>query len=170
MRILFVFMCFAVASPIWPLGVNPLPGDPFIIVNKQTNQLAYINDGEIKKIYAVATGKTNDLTPEGTFTVVVKAINPYYRKKNIEGGSKDNPLGTRWIGFDVDDTDGRTFGIHGTNRPSSIGSYVTAGCVRLNNKDVEELFELVPLGTRITIVSTTETFEHIANLHGALSE
>lgn len=39
----------------------------------------------MQDIYKAATGKTNDLTPEGMFTVTVKAINPYYRKKNIQG-------------------------------------------------------------------------------------
>ena len=93
-------------SPLWPLGPNPLPGDPFIIVNKKVNQVAYIVDGEVQDIYKAATGKTNDLTPEGMFTVTVKAINPYYRKKNIQGGSPKNPLGTRWIGFDAEGTEG----------------------------------------------------------------
>ncbi|WP_051556639.1 L,D-transpeptidase [Alkalihalobacterium bogoriense] len=169
-RLFLISLCFAVASPIWPIGQNPIVGDPFIIVNKMTNELAYIQDGEIQKVYSVATGKTEELTPEGTFTIVVKAVNPYYRKKNIEGGSNENPLGSRWIGFDALDTDGRTYGVHGTNRPSSIGSYVTAGCIRLQNKDVETLFDEVPLGTKITIINSMETFEHVGNQHGALKK
>lgn len=36
-------------SPIWPLGQNPLPGDPFVIINKQTNELAFIDQGKIQK-------------------------------------------------------------------------------------------------------------------------
>ena len=41
----------------WPLGDNPRAGDPFIIVNKATNKLAYIDDGKIQKVFPVATGK-----------------------------------------------------------------------------------------------------------------
>ena len=39
------------------LGDNPRAGDPFIIVNKATNKLAYIDDGKIQKVFPVATGK-----------------------------------------------------------------------------------------------------------------
>jgi hypothetical protein len=74
MRILLAIMLMA--SPIWPLGRNPLPGDPFLIINKETNQLAFINEGEIAGTYGAATGKTTDLTPEGLFTVTVKAKDP----------------------------------------------------------------------------------------------
>ncbi|WP_216829482.1 L,D-transpeptidase [Alkalihalobacterium elongatum] len=157
-----------VVSPIWPLGDNPLIGDPFLIVNKQNNQLAYIHDGAIQNVYPVATGKETELTPEGEFMIVVKAPNPYYRKKDIQGGAKDNPLGTRWIGFDALDTDGRIYGVHGTNAPQSIGNYVTAGCVRMDNTSVEKLYEEIPLGTKILIVNTAESFEDLARKAGAI--
>jgi len=159
---LFVLWTFLVASPLFPLGPNPLPGDPFIIVNKSTNQLAFIDNGKIEAIYPVGTGKRADLTPEGMFTVTVKAINPYYRKKNIPGGAPLNPLGSRWIGFDALETNGRIYGIHGTNRPDSVGYYVSEGCIRLRNEDVEELFDKVPLGTKVYITRSNKSFEEIA--------
>ncbi len=139
-------------------------GDPTIIINKQTNQLAFIQYGKIISTYKVATGKTTDLTPEGTFTVIVKAKDPYYRKKNIPGGSPLNPLGSRWIGFDANNTDGRTFGIHGTNNPASIGKHVSQGCVRMLNKHVEKLFEQVPIGTTVKIVKSKKTFKQLMKL------
>lgn len=80
----FLLSAVLLLSPLWPLGANPLPGDPYIIVNKATNALAVVKDNRIEGIYQVATGKTDDLTPEGEFTVTVKAVNPYYRKKNVE--------------------------------------------------------------------------------------
>ncbi len=43
-------------------------------------------------------------------------------------------------------------GIHGTNQPSSIGQATSNGCVRMSNADVEQLFDLVSVGTRVTIV------------------
>lgn len=166
---LFLTLCVA-ASILFPFGDQPHPGDPFIIVNKSSNQLAFIKEDEVKKIRSVATGSSKELTPEGMFTIIVKAENPYYRKKNIEGGTKDNPLGTRWIGFDAKDTDGRTYGLHGTNRPDSIGQYITAGCVRLHNEEIEALFNEVPIGTRILITSSSDSIEEIAVKAGALSQ
>lgn len=157
-----------IVSPIWPIGKNPLVGDPYIIVNKKTNELAYIVEGEVKQVYEVATGKFPEMTPEGEHTVVVKAMNPYYRKLNIQGGDKRNPLGSRWIGFDANDTDGRMFGIHGTNNPYSIGYYVTSGCVRMKNEDVEILYDQVPLGTKVLIISSDKSFEDLGIEHGAI--
>jgi lipoprotein-anchoring transpeptidase ErfK/SrfK len=169
MKTMLLFLSI-IASPIWPLGPNPIVGDPFIIINKQTNELAYINQNAIQEIYPVATGKSKDLTPEGEFTVIVKAVDPYYRKKDIIGGDPKNPLGTRWIGFDAKESDGRTYGIHGTNNEDSIGYYVTQGCVRMENKNVENLFEDIPLGTRLLILNSNDTFEELAIKHGAMKK
>lgn len=155
-------------SPIWPLGPNPLLGDPYLIVNKQTNQMAYVDHGKIQSIYQVATGVTKDLTPEGEFSIVVKAENPYYRRKNISGGLKENPLGTRWIGFDAKGTDGRIYGVHGNNNPASIGHYVTQGCVRMKNEEIEALYMKIPIGTKIKIANTTDPFEALARQAGAI--
>lgn len=159
-----------VVSPIWPIGENPLVGDPYLIVNKSTNELAYILDGEIKQIYDVATGAINHMTPEGEHNIIVKAVNPYYRKLNISGGDKENPLGTRWIGFDAEETDGRIYGIHGTNNPQSIGKYITSGCVRMKNEDVEILFDEILLGTKIFITSGIESFEELGRQRGAIAQ
>lgn len=157
-------------SPLWPLGPNPLPGDPFIIVNKQSNEVALINGNRVQTIVSAATGKTEDLTPEGLFTVTVKAENPYYRKKDIPGGNPENPLGTRWIGFDAENTDGRTFGIHGTNDPSSIGKKISQGCIRLQNEAVQSLYDYIPLGTKILVTSTSKDFVELAREHGAINK
>jgi lipoprotein-anchoring transpeptidase ErfK/SrfK len=158
----------AVISPIWPLGENPTPGDPYIIVNKTKNELAYIEDNKITLIVPVATGKSENLTPEGEFNIIVKAKEPYYRKKDIPGGHKDNPLGSRWIGFDAEGTDGRIYGLHGTNNPDSIGKYITAGCVRLHDRDVKWLFDQIPLGTKVLITRSNQDFYSIARQQGAI--
>lgn len=116
----------------------------------------------------VATGKTAELTPEGLFNVTVKAKDPYYRKKNIPGGDPRNPLGTRWIGFDAEGTDGRIYGIHGTNRPSSIGRYISNGCIRMQNKNVEYLFDKAPVGTKVLVVKTKKSFNQLGKEYGAI--
>jgi lipoprotein-anchoring transpeptidase ErfK/SrfK len=155
-------------SPIWPLGPNPLPGDPFVIVNKSKNELAFINDDKVQTVISVGTGKTQDLTPEGLFTVTVKAKDPYYRRSNIPGGDPANPLGVRWIGFDAKGTDGRIYGIHGTNQPESVGHYVSNGCIRTQNEVITSLFPLIPLGTKILVISSHKTFEQLARERGAI--
>ncbi|GAF19352.1 ErfK/SrfK protein [Bacillus sp. JCM 19046] len=143
------FLCFLL------LLLNPvtLPAEEFeiekasVIVNIHTNTLALIEANHISEIHPVATGKKSEETPVGHFHVLVKAKQPYYRKKNIQGGDKDNPLGTRWIGFDANGTEGRTFGLHGTNRPSSIGYHASLGCIRLANTSVERLYEKLEIGS-----------------------
>lgn len=155
-------------SPLWPLGHNPLPGDPFVIVNKRTNELAFINDNRVQTVVSVGTGKTKELTPEGLFTITVKAKNPYYRKKNIPGGDPTNPLGARWIGFNANGTDGRIYGIHGTNRPASIGKYVSQGCIRTQNEVIKSLYPLIPIGTKILVTSSKKSFERLAKESGAM--
>ena len=168
MAIIYAVIFALVTSPLWPLGPNPLPGDPYIIVNKQTNELAFFYEEEIKEVHSVATGKSEELTPEGEFTIIVKAKDPYYRKTDIQGGDPKNPLGNRWIGFNAENTDGRTYGVHGTNNPNSIGNYVTQGCIRLSNENVEALYEKVPIGTKIWIVKTEKTFEQLGKEKGII--
>lgn len=158
-----------VISPIWPLGENPRVGDPYIIVNKLSNKLAYIDRGEIQGVFPIATGKTKTLTPEGEFDIVAKLENPYYIKKNIPGGSAKNPLGSRWIGFNARGTDGSKYGIHGTSDPNSIGKYISSGCIRMYKRDIEYLYSHIPFGTKVLIVSSMRSFAEIAKEKGAIS-
>ncbi|WP_042355168.1 L,D-transpeptidase [Bacillus rubiinfantis] len=155
-------------SPLWPLGANPLPGDPFVIVNKGSNELALINENRVQTVVSVATGKTEDLTPEGLFTITVKAENPYYRRGKIPGGNPKNPLGARWIGFDAKGTDGRIYGLHGTNQPASIGKYVSQGCIRMQNEVISSLFSQIPIGTKILVTNSKKTFQTLAKEQGAI--
>ena len=169
-KLLSALMIALSISPLWPLGENPMPGDPFVIVNKKTNELAFIHDNKVQTVITAATGKTEELTPEGLFTITVKAKDPYYRKKDIKGGDENNPLGTRWIGFDAADTDGRIYGLHGTNDPSSIGKYVSQGCIRLQNEAIESLYDYIPLGTKILIVSSSDSFDQLGKAYGAIND
>ena len=119
-----------------------------IVVDKSLNQLLLTTDNQFFKIYPVATGQNNS-TPVGTFHVTTRVANPpwYSPQGMIPYGDPRNILGTRWMGFDKPG-----YGIHGTTDPGAIGQQVTAGCVRMINTDVEELFALVPIGTEVTIV------------------
>lgn len=124
-----------------------------IEVNKRTNTLYYYQNGKVVKTYRVATGKSKSLTPEGTFPVIFKTKQPGW--KGIPGGDPRNPLGPRWIGFQVNGDRGRTYGIHGTNNPNSIGSHASNGCIRMYNNQVIELYDKVPIGTKVWIHSGT---------------
>jgi LysM repeat protein len=119
-----------------------------IIVDKSQNALLLKDGDDIFKSYKVATG-TNNSTPVGTFKVIEKIVNPPWYKPGavIPAGSPENILGTRWLGLTKEG-----YGIHGTTDPKSLGNQVTAGCIRMANGDVEELYSIVPVGVEVTIV------------------
>ena len=109
----------------------------YIVVNIRNHTLTLYRNGAIFKVYPVAVGKASTPTPRGTFHIKNKSLNP--------GG----PFGARWMGLSAT---GGSYGIHGTNNPSSIGKDVSNGCIRMHNKDVLELFPLVPVGTVVKII------------------
>ena len=119
-----------------------------IVVDKSQNQLLLTEDNQSVKLYNVSTGKDNS-TPVGTFKITNRIPNPvwYTQGAVVPPESPENVLGTRWLGIDK-----KGYGIHGTVEPQAIGKQVTAGCVRMTNADVEELFDIVPVGTEVTIV------------------
>jgi L,D-transpeptidase ErfK/SrfK len=114
-----------------PLAPSPVS----ITVNVARKTLTLYRAGQIVKTYPVATGKPETPTPLGNFRVIDKLVEP--------GG----PYGNRWMGFSE-----KRYGIHGTNNPASIGKSASNGCIRMQNKDVIELFNMVPVGTTIRIV------------------
>jgi lipoprotein-anchoring transpeptidase ErfK/SrfK len=62
-------------------------------------------------------------------------------------GGESNPLGARALYL------GNTlYRIHGTNQPSTIGSYVSSGCIRLTNTDISDLYDRVQVGTRVVVL------------------
>ena len=141
-------------------------GSDLIIVNKKTNKLAYFSDGKLVKTFPVATGKSKELTPEGSFKMVVKVKNRPYYKEKIPGGDPANPLGDRWLGLEVNGTYGTTYAIHGNNNESSIGKYVSAGCIRMHNDDIHWLYPKIAKNTRVIITTSTLAMESIATKNG----
>lgn len=125
--------------------------DYHIEINKSQNTLSVFNGKKLVRTFKVSTGKSANLTPTGTFKIVNKIMDPWYSPKGIPGGDPRNPLGARWLGLSVPNTGGTKYGIHGTNDPSSIGKYVSLGCIRMNNKDVQWLYEYMPVGTEVVI-------------------
>jgi lipoprotein-anchoring transpeptidase ErfK/SrfK len=91
--------------------------------------------------YPIGIGKILTQTPTGTYRIINKVPYPY----SYPGGPL-TPYGTYWLGLSRPG-----YGIHGTNRPSSIGKRVSRGCIRLFNKNVEELARIVKIGTPVII-------------------
>jgi lipoprotein-anchoring transpeptidase ErfK/SrfK len=119
-----------------------------IFVDKSRNILILKEGDEVVKIYNVSTGENNS-TPVGDFKVTTKLTDPVWFNKGVvvPPESPANVLGSRWMGFDIPG-----YGIHGTVEPDKIGQQVTAGCVRMRNNEVEELYNLIPVGTLVSIV------------------
>lgn len=105
-----------------------------IDVSLNNRWLRLYKDGILQKQYPIAVGKMLTNTPVGNFIIINKAPNP--------GG----PFGTMWMSLSKD-----TYGIHGTDDPSSIGKAVSHGCIRMHNEDVEELASIIPIGTAVFI-------------------
>ncbi len=113
-----------------------------IVVSIPDRKLAVIENDAVVRVFNVAVGAPESPSPVGTFTVVNRVTNPtYYRPGKVIAPGTTNPVGTRWIGLSE-----KGFGIHGTDDPKSIGHARSHGCIRLRNKDVEKLFELVRAG------------------------
>jgi len=113
--------------------------DNLSILVEIDNKLLYLIDTDTNKVikkYVVATGTSDTPTPIGTYKIVQK-------------GKWGTGFGTRWIGINV--PWGR-YGIHGTNKPSSIGYNASHGCIRMRNKDVEELYRMVKYNTPVIII------------------
>lgn len=108
-----------------------------ILVDLTEEKLYLINKDKnvIVKKYTIASGKMETPSPIGTWKVI-------YMSK-WSGG-----FGTRWIGLNVP---WGIFGIHGTNKPSSIGSEASHGCIRMLNRDIEDLYEYVRPGMIVAI-------------------
>ena len=120
-----------------------------LTVSKSRNDLVVALDGKFFKRYRVSTGE-NAKTPAGTFKIVDKIAQPAWHKpggKAIPYGDPENLLGTHWLALDLPG-----YGIHGTWEPDSIGKQTSAGCIRLLNSDVEELYTILPKGTLVTII------------------
>ncbi|MFY9748438.1 MAG: L,D-transpeptidase [Acidobacteriaceae bacterium] len=132
-----------------------------IVVSLEDRGLALVEDGTVKKVYRVAVGRGTSPSPTGTFMIVRRVENPtYYHDGKVIPPGPDNPVGTRWMGLSQ-----KGYGIHGTNEPHSIGKAASHGCIRMGQKDLEELFAQVRSGDTVEIVG--ERNEETAAIFGA---
>ena len=128
-----------------------------VIINTRKNRLFYVLGDGTALMYRVATAKKG-FEWSGTHKVASKVKWPDWRPPAemrqrrpdlpafMEGGP-ENPLGARalYLGSSI-------YRIHGTNEPSSIGKAASSGCIRMLNEDVSELYRLVKIGARVTVL------------------
>lgn len=117
----------------------------------------------VVETYPVSIGRMDWQTPLGETRVVSKQRNPsWYPTENIKAEWRaegrdppdvvppgpDNPLGAHVLRLGLP-----TYLIHGTNQPWGIGMRITHGCVRMLPEDIADLFERVPVNTRVRLVN-----------------
>lgn len=130
----------------------------YTIVVSLSDLKLYLYEGlDRVKAYPVAAGEAQYPTPPGDWTIINKAENPTWVNPAPDGwgaslpavipGGPGNPLGTRALYLDAPG-----IRIHGTADSGSIGSYASHGCIRMHRADVEELYEIVPIGTPVHVV------------------
>jgi len=136
-------------------NINVIDGSNFNVLINLTECKLYLKSVDnIIRRYSVCVGKKETSTPTGSYNVTDKAVDPTWfstadtgAKGEVPGGDPRNELGSRWIGFKP------SYGVHGTIFPESIGKAESHGCVRMNNKDVEELYDIVAVGMPIKIIN-----------------
>jgi LysM repeat protein len=144
------------SSVIYPGAVLSIyRGDWRILIHKDKYALLLMDGDTLFKMYQVGIGRQNR-TPAGVFKIHNKITNPPWTPpgKMIPFGDPENVLGTRWMGLKPVEGTSKALqglGIHGTWEPETVGTPASKGCIRMRNEEVAELFNIVPVGTRVEI-------------------
>lgn len=130
-----------------------------IVVKTSERRLYYVLGGGQAVRYTVGVGRAGKTwtgtahingkyrNPAWSPPAVVKRDNPHLPDL-IPGGSPKNPMGVAALTL----SGGGEYAIHGTNAPGSIGGFVSYGCIRMHNRDIEDLFDRVYYGTPVVVV------------------
>ena len=147
-RVAVIALMLAAALPgIAQNAQEAVPTRRQIIVSIPDRKIAVLEGDQVIGIFPVAVGAKVSPSPVGEFEVVTRLSHPtYYHPGVIIPPGKDNPLGPRWIGLNR-----KGYGIHGTNMPGSVGKAASHGCIRLRNRDIKKLFEMVRKGDLVEI-------------------
>ena len=145
------------------------PAQRELVLDRRNRHLTVLENGQELRRFPVAVGRPGWETPVGRFEVIERVADPSWDHpatgETVPPGPA-NPLGSRWIGFHRDclgrsGFNGRehlvvegcvSSGFHGTPNRDSVGQAVSHGCVRLFDEHVQDLFELVQLGTPVTVL------------------
>ena len=109
---------------------------PLIWVDLDAKTLTVYENGEVLRRYPIASGARGTPSPIGVFRISSRFI------PDMSG------FGTRFLGLSVP---WGSYGIHGTNKPESIGQNASHGCIRMKVKDMEALFPVISNGTKVVI-------------------
>jgi hypothetical protein len=131
---------------------------PTIVVHVDTNRLDLYEGFEVTHSWDVATAKPGWTTPVGEWSLYQKRENPTWYNPALDSwgaglpavvpGGPGNPMGTRALYI----TAPGLIRIHGTTSPDSIGRFASHGCIRMHNEQVEELYDMVPVGAKVIIM------------------
>jgi len=139
-------------------------GQRVVLVSIPDRKLAVMENGNVLATFPVAVGARWSPSPTGEFQIVSRVANPtYYHRGSVVPSGKDNPVGTRWLGLSRP-----RYGIHGTNAPRSIGHAASHGCIRLRNRDIEQLFTMLQVGDSVSIRG--ERDEQVAQVFGSATD
>jgi L,D-transpeptidase ErfK/SrfK len=133
-----------------------------LVINLPELLLYQFHQGVYQRRYALAVGKKSWPTPTGDYYIRNKAENPTWTVpasiqaemeelgqevvEKVPPGPK-NPLGKYWLG-----TSAPGVGIHATNRPWSVGHFVSHGCIRMLPGEIAQLYQQVEVGTPVRII------------------
>jgi len=127
----------------------------YLLVDRAAYKLRLFRHLKLAKTYSIAVGRAGLETPAGQYSIDDKQVDPSWHVPDsawagslagqvIPPGPED-PLKARWMGFY------NGAGIHGTDELGSLGSAASHGCIRLRNRDVEELFTMVAVGDTVEL-------------------
>jgi lipoprotein-anchoring transpeptidase ErfK/SrfK len=126
-----------------------------IVVKTKERRLYYVLRGGRALRFPVGVGRAG-MQWAGATRVAGKFVAPAWRAPRainhgvlgpvIPSGSPHNPMGVAALTLR-----GTDYAIHGTNNPASIGRFVSHGCIRMYNRDISELYELVSVGTPVIV-------------------
>ena len=160
--------CLRIAAFIIPIGatttataretvaVDPVWQPGTIVVRTSERRLYFVLRSGTAVRYRVAVGKPNRqwfgrVIIDGKYRSPAWTAPPDLRRPGtaaivIPGGASNNPMGAAALTLSGD-----RYAIHGTNRPASVGTFTSAGCLRMLNDDVLDLFERVSIGTPVLV-------------------
>ncbi|HEX5938536.1 MAG TPA: L,D-transpeptidase family protein [Actinomycetota bacterium] len=131
---------------------------PTIVVHVDTNRLDLYEGFDVVRSWRVATAKPGWVTPAGEWTLYQKRENPTWYNPALDTwgaslpavvpGGPGNPMGTRALYI----TAPGLIRIHGNGASDTIGRYASHGCIRMFNEEIEVLYELAPVGSKVIII------------------
>ena len=128
-----------------------------IVVKTSERKLYYVIDEDRALRFPVGVGRagmawTGNARVEGKYIEPAWSPPPEIKRDHpelpdvIPGGSPHNPMGAAALTLR-----GGEYAIHGTNHPTSVGGFVSYGCIRMFNRDIRELYRLVDVGTPVVV-------------------